>query len=421
MKHYLFFWLALTSCLMLVMGAINLVVDPYGIFYFVDKAGFNGIKPAAGGHGATGKYYQVMRVQPRGVVLGNSRAEVGFDPLSVAWPEKARPVFNLALPGTGPRASLESLQHVLNDAQQGHAEKPEVVVWGIDFMNFLDNIKEPGQSPPKDNRLLASSSGSKFTIHFPRQVKDYAEATLSLDAFVDSIRTIASQSDPYAENLTAFGFNPMHDYLKISADEGYWAVFRQRDIENIKAYLRRSTNLYDSAGNSSPDLDSLRAVIRLCRQHGIELHLVIYPYHAHLLEIFRITGHWPAFEAWKREVVRIVASESSQNKDNTVSLWDFSQFNELTEEAVPAKADRKSKMHWYWEAGHFKKELGELVLDRLFGHQGAREGFGVLLNQQNLEEHLALERAREADYRLRYSKDVDQLQQIDMEILSRQH
>lgn len=419
MKHYLFFWLALTTCLVLVMGAVNLVVDPYGIFYFVDKAGFNSVKPAAGEHGATGKYYQVMRVQPRGVILGNSRAEVGFDPTSAAWPEKARPVFNLALPGTGPRASLQSLQHVLNDAQEGHAVKPEVVVWGVDFMNFLNDIKEPGQSPSKNNRLLASSSGSEFAIHLPRQVKDYAEATLSLDAFVDSVRTLANQSDPYAEDLTAFGFNPMHDYIKISAEEGYWAVFHQRDMENIRAYLRRSTNLYDGAGNFSPDMDNLRAVIRLCKQHGIELHLVIYPYHAHLLEIFRITGHWPAFEAWKREVVHIVAAESLLNKDNTVSLWDFSQFNELTEEAVPAKADRKSKMHWYWESGHFKKELGELVLDRVFGHQGAREDFGVLLNQQNLEAHLAIERVREADYRRRYFKDVEQLQQIDREILSR--
>jgi len=84
MQRYLSFWLALTGCLILLVGLCNLVVDPYGLFRFVDKPGFNSIKPKSGVHGSMVKAYQVLRIQPRGLILGNSRAEVGFDPTNAA-------------------------------------------------------------------------------------------------------------------------------------------------------------------------------------------------------------------------------------------------------------------------------------------------------------------------------------------------
>jgi hypothetical protein len=49
-------------------------------------------------------------------------------------------------------------------------------------------------------------------------------------------------------------------------------------------------------------------------------------------------------------------------------------------------------MRWYWESSHYKKELGDLVLDRVFGyaHPGrtVNEDFGVRLSSGNIEPHL---------------------------------
>ncbi len=421
-RRYLPLWLVMTSALLLAVAGFNLIVDPYGLFRVVDEPGFNTIKPMAGAHGVTVKAYQVLRVIPHGLVLGNSRAEVGFDPQHAAWPAKAHPVFNLALPGTGTATTLQYLQHALESSDSSGSGKPEVVVWGIDFMDFLVDAGAPVRvkSVGRDRgRLLVNPEGLRNPWRFLQQVRDYGEATFTLGAFLDSVQTIGSQRNPYSADLTPLGFNPMRDYLKITADEGYWAVFRQRDLENIKAYLRRPKDIFDAAGRSSPALDDLRQVLRLCRQHGIALQLVIYPYHAHLLEIIRITGHWPAFEAWKRTVMYIVAEEARTAGGESIPLWDFSGFNELTSEAVPPKSDRQTKMRWYWEAGHFKREFGDLILERIFDSTAATAGFGVLLDTSNIEEQIHAIQLQEVNYRRVFSQEIEELERFAADLQPR--
>jgi hypothetical protein len=420
MKRYLFFWLSLTVLLLLAVAVFNFFIDPYGLFRIVDRPGFNSIKPKAAPHGEMVKAYQVLRIKPRALILGNSRAEVGFDPKHPAWPASARPVYNLALPGTDTSTTLLYLQHVLasetgNPANKPEVAKPEIVVWGIDFMDFLtDGAMPPGslKLTGGDRRLLANPDGSENQTRSLQQLRDYLESTVTLAAFLDSAQTLLSQQNPYAVDLTPLGFNPMHDYIKITADEGYWNVFQQKDQANTKAYLRRPKDIFNAGGRSSLAFDNLRQVIKLCRQNGISLRLVIYPYHAHLLEIIRITGHWQAFEAWKREVTRIVAEDASALGASPVPLWDFSDFNDLTTEAIPAKGDRHAKMRWYWEAGHFKRELGDLVLTQVLDHKEAANGFGVTLSPANIDAQILSLRAGETAYRQSHAQDVEALELI---------
>lgn len=418
MKRYLGLWLGLTALLLLVVATFSFIVDPYGLFRVVDNSGFNGVKPAAGGQGAMAKAYQVLRLKPRGLILGNSRAEVGFNPVHPAWPASAQPVFNLALPGTDTETSLHYLQHILANPD---APKPEVIIWGVDFMDFLVDPATPyhaGEEPRGKSRLLTNPDGSSNHGRWLYETRDYARSTLTLTAFLDSVRTLASQKNPYAENLTPQGFNPMQDYLKIAADEGYWKIFRQKDKANTHDFLRRPDAIFNADGRSSGALEDLRRILTLCRQKGIKLHLVIYPYHAHLQEIFRITGHWKTFEMWKREIVNIVAQEARSSESVAFPLWDFSGFNELTTEAIPEKGDRKTKMQFYWEAGHFKAELGDLVQDRVLGNANASLQFGVQLSPGNVEQQIELIRAQEADYRQSHPRDIEDLTGMAAEMRS---
>ena len=422
MKRYLLFWALLTGLIILAVAVFNLVVDPYGLFRLVDRPGFNSIKPKAGTHGAMAKAYQVLRVQPRGLILGNSRAEVGLDPEHPAWPQNARPVFNLALPGTGTQTTLNYLQHALANSKNAGVPKLELVVWGIDFMDFLVDAAVPppsSQMVKKDLRLLVTSDGSRNPERPVQQLRDYTESTLTLAAFLDSVDTLANRRNPYSEDLTPLGFNPMRDYLKITADEGYRAVFRQKDIENVKAYLRRPKDIFDASGQSSPALADLRQIVNLCRKNRIPLHLVIYPYHAHLMEIIHITGHWPAFEAWKRAVAQ-VAGEGKLNTESTVLLWDFSGFSEITSETIPDSKDRRTTMRWYWEAGHFKRELGDLILNRIFAPTDAHDGFGVLLNRANVDAQIATLNSQETANRHKHPQDVEELENIAVQMRAQQ-
>ena len=369
MKRYLSTWLLATVLMLLAVAAINLAVDPYGIFRLVDKPGFNSIKPAAASHGAMSKAYQVLRVQPKTLILGNSRAEVGLDPNHPAWPQSARPVYNAALPGTGTATSLRYLQHVLASAAGVPAKQPTLVLWGVDFMDFLTDPTKPtpertaNTDSAESMRLMTASA----TTRMRQQMLDYAESTLTLGALVDSLTTLANQRNPYAVDLTSQGFNPMKDYLKIAADEGYWAVFRQKDLMYDKSFARFPKGIFDASGNTSKHWQDLRDIMRLCRQHGIELRLFTYPYHAHMLDTFVKTGQAPGFEMWKNSLTKALADEAIASAQPAFALWDFSTLNSVTAEAVPPKGDRKSSMRWYWEAGHFKSELGVVMLAQILG------------------------------------------------------
>jgi hypothetical protein len=394
---YLRRWALLTVGALLLASAVNLVVDPYGAYRLVVVEGFNARKPGASAQGPLVKAYGVERERPRGLVLGNSRAEVGFDPGHPAWPESSRPVYNAALPGTGTREGLRYLQHALAGSPLG------TVVLGLDFMDFL----VAPEAPPRESggsqlerRLRVLDTGEPNPLRLLQRALDTRVTLLSLDALLSAVGTVAAARDGLAADLTDRGFNPMRDYERIAAQEGYWALFAQRDTENLKAYRQRPRNLFRVGSRSSGPLEELRAIVRTCARAGTDLHLVIYPYHANLLETFRVTGLWEPFEEWKRALVEVVEDEASPR----VALWDFSGYNPVTTEPVPPPGDTGTVLRWYWEAGHFKKALGDRVLGRILGLPGYTPSetgsgeLGVRLTAADLEVHLARIRGEQAAY-----------------------
>jgi hypothetical protein len=237
---------------------------------------------------------------------------------------------------------------------------------------------------------------------------------LSLDTLGDSIRTVLGQHNRFAPSVTELGFNPMLDYFPIAKESGYRTMFDQRNGENARAYLRGGRDIFLSGTRDSPEFSALRALIERCRKADVRLHLIIYPYHAQTLELFRATGLWNAFEDWKRAVTQLAYEKATTSESALVfPLWDFSGYNSFTTEHVPARGDLRSVMRWYWEAGHFKKELGDLVLDKLFDYPN-REwtvpvGFGTLLTPSNIEARLAGIRAERERYAVSHRKEVADL------------
>lgn len=395
------------------VAAINLIVDPYGMYGFVFKRGLNQIKPHAGANGVMAKAYQVQRARPSTLILGNSRAEVGFNPLSASWPPTLHPVYNAALPGAYPITSLRYLQHVI------FVQKPTVVVLGVDFVDYL--IREDAESDRaamgqavEERRLLVTYEGTPNPIYRQQRAADIAASVMSLDAFIHSINTLASQSRLDAQDLTPQGFNPMRDYAGIARREGYEIMFRQRDEENARAYARRPKSIYRAGTATSSQLDILRSMIAVCREQEITLHMVIYPYHAHLLETFHAVALWPAFEEWKRALTRLVDEGNRARATPVAKLWDFSGYNAYSTEQVPAPGDKKSAIHWYWEAGHFKQALGEVMLQTMFARdgRGANIPFGVQLTPINIEREIERIRHERVWYEATQGAPVRKIRQL---------
>lgn len=355
------------------------------------------------------KAYQVQHVKPRTLVLGNSRAEVGFNPESPSWPQELRPVYNLALPGTGPITALRYLEHATA------VNKPAMVVLGVDFMDFLiredaSPYRVDGNPSPMERRLLVTRTGSPNPVYLQQRVEDFTATVLSLDALIHSVNTLYAQYSRYPTDLTQRGFNPMRDYEGIAKQEGYPTMFHQRDLENVRAFLQRPKNIYLQGERTSPQLEILRRIIMICKAQNTELRILIYPYHAHLLEIFHEAGQWPAFKEWKRALVKITDEENRKQESPAVQLWDFSGYNLISVEP----ADQTPSTRWYWEAGHFKQELGDVILRQIFDEPNPLldTKIGVRLTQENVEQEIQKIRHQRDWYHDQYPKEILKIQEL---------
>lgn len=406
---YIKVWL-LTA--LLAIGAVcatNLVVDPYGVYDLVRLEGFNSVKVRAQQRGWLSKSHSLTRVGPGSLILGNSRAEVGFDPSHPGWPTGARPAYNFSLPGAGLSASLQRLDFALRTAPSINT-----VVLGLDFLDFTFDA---GRIQPEPRKQPVPGNGAAQLFDWVKRLGDHAEILLSLDALGDSMRTVFGQRNRFATRLTELGFNPMLDYVPLVRENGYRALFSQKNGEYARAFLRGGKDIFVHGSRNSPDFDTLRAFLERCRKNNVRLHLVIYPYHAHALELFRATGLWNAFEEWKRKLTEIVDEDAiASGPEQRFPLWDYSGYNPFTIEEVPAPGDLRSEMRWYWEGGHFKKELGDLVLNKVLGHRNpqreATNEFGALLTAASIEGHLAHVRAERERYAASRQDDIGYLARL---------
>jgi tetratricopeptide (TPR) repeat protein len=113
-------------------------------------------------------------------------------------------------------------------------------------------------------------------------------------------------------------------------------------------------------------------------------------------------GLWPQFEDWKRGIVTILAEEAKESGKPQFPLWDFSGFNSVTDEHIPDADDKTTRVKWFFEPSHYKKETGDLILSRVLNYhtteQVALSDFGVKLSPENIESWLASTRAAGRDY-----------------------
>lgn len=374
MKRYL----ALTAfsflfCLVAVAGFTRLV-DPYGYWGGPEIAGVNVYKPAAGRHLEAVKLRQVERVRPATILAGNSRVGAGFDPESAAWPAEARPVYNLGLPGVG----TAELVDILLEAIERH--KPQSVVFAVDFVDF-----------PLSQEQWRSWNAAAPPAPAPSPLRERVEILLSLDALEDSAAALLEQHKANPAHTTRAGFDSLAFYNDSVAAEGHAALFEQRHTENVARYRASAKAVRWPGPGGSPHWAALERLAEECRRRGIALTLVTYPYHADILLAFQQTGLWPAFEDWHRGLAAFSARTGTP-------VWDFSRISEETAEPVPAPGDTRTRMRWYWEAGHFKATLGERIAADLTGKAPA---LGAPLALAGLDPALAAKRRAVADYALR--------------------
>ena len=103
-----------------------MVIDPYGLYQFVDKSGFNQYKPEKYQRVRLLKAFALETVKPPTIVLGTSRSHIGIRMDGPAWPEDAKPRYNPAFDGATTHEMYAYLLHA-------HSVQPlNQVVIGLD-------------------------------------------------------------------------------------------------------------------------------------------------------------------------------------------------------------------------------------------------------------------------------------------------
>jgi hypothetical protein len=378
-------WLAATV-LAAIIGSVGFVIaiDPYGLYGLASpRAGFNAIKPSLVRYQDEIKLTHAIALAPATLILGNSRAEIGFDPQGLALSRRGLSAYNLAIPGSGIAVARRQIEHLSRIGSE-----PKQLILGLEFLDFID---EPNSRKPAAVPVDA-------TTKHPMEKRFWRfDSLFSLMSLKDALRTLIIQRQKEPETITSRGFNPLLQYKALVRNEGYYTLFNQKAKENARLYLKKA-----SGTTSEADFVHLRAILDLAAKSGIELKLIVYPYHGQVLALFERAGLWRIFEDWKLQVAVEVSALKGRYPTASMQFFDFSGYSSYSCERIPAKSDRQTETLWYWEGGHFKKELGEMVLERILAEPGtdstewSETGFGSELDQASVlanQRRIAKERA----------------------------
>lgn len=373
-----------------VVFTINLLVDPYKIYRIINIEYFNQEKPLIEKQGMRKvKSIDIEQGNYEILLLGTSRVQNGLNPRSQVFGSEK--TYNAGLPSAG----IYELHQIIDFARTRKNSRLKTVILGLDFFSFNKKITVSGDF--KESRF---ANKNVFITSIPD--------LLSLETLQSSIDTLK--------------FNYRGNKANYYDDLGT----RNRELPNLKhrELFRRilSQNmiyqsLYAGFELSDERLKDFNNLIEYCYKHNVELYLFISPVHAKQLETIRLMGLNPQFEEWKRDLVRIIAEQSSKNQDKPpINLWDFSGYNTITMETVPP-LDSENQMEYFIESSHYKKIVGEKVLVKILNLPKSDEyeypqDFGVLINQDNIEAHLSKIRNDSKNYQKNFPEEIAGIKQL---------
>jgi len=394
----------------IIIILLNLFVDPYDLYQLINLPGINAAKPEFCNHTYMSKTYATKRIKPQTLILGTSRTECGIDPLHPGW--RYQPVYNLGLAGSNIYEAFRYYQHA-------YAVQPfKAVVLGLDFCMF--NGTNERSSNFAEERLLVD----RFDRPQSRYYHDLLTSLLTLDALSDTLDTLFRQSSTSNELFLPQGQrDPAYYYYRTRKGGGS----RKRFIKTARGYLgprpplsspHRDRRYFVDPVNGKTTFTYYRSILRHAYAHDVDFTGFISPVHAWFWEIIRLHDMWPLWEMWKRDIVRINEEEANAAGKSPFPLWDFSGYHAFAAEAVPLE-DAATLTQWHWEASHYKKELGDHVLNIILGDNQAAENafpnFGIALNNANIESHLCDIVDQQRSYQKQAASDLKLLEELARE------
>jgi hypothetical protein len=235
------------------------------------------------------------------------------------------------------------------------------------------------------------------------QVKEWLQLVFSTTAVNDAIATIFRQSEP--AEFDEAGMRVWHGRGEVMRKLGGNGApfFSRLSGGGWRPWLVPPKMMFcftDPDRDVTP-FDPFRFMLRRAYTERTDLRLFVTPNQAAVRSLLAALGLGERYEFWLRELVRINEEEATRAGREPLPVWDFSDPNTITRERIPLRGDL-TPMQWYWEFSHYRKETGDLILDRIFDyHHPARAlpaDFGVRLTGENIHAHLARSREKLAEW-----------------------
>lgn len=397
-------WFLQTSALALAALAgiclFNYVIDPWGLNQRFIVEGINRQKPKLVGHAVLHHAAALQRIRPRTLIMGTSRANQGIRTDHPAWGDRDA-FYNLAVSA----ATMHEIRLLLEAETARH--KIDRLVMGLDFLVSF-NINRPDHAETLEG------------IRAIEHPEDIWQSYLSREMTKHSLYTLRHQRGEATYLLERGESNPEYFQQRLNREEaGHRGLFLDMESSYIQGEIGKNAQpfaLLDQQGRST--LDELSRVISLCRKQGIHLTLFISPSHARQWELIHALGLWSTFEEWKRMMVKLLDREAALHPGaHPIALWDFSGFNRITTEPVPASGVRKP-MEYYWESSHYKRAAGDMVIERILGvpNPNMPADFGANLTERSLEVHLAHMRRQRILYHAQNPGESSELEALLLKI-----
>lgn len=145
--------------------------------------------------------------------------------------------------------------------------------------------------------------------------------------------------------------------------------------------------------NREKIIDRMKIFLSTARENQTELKMFTSVFHAKRMRNIQGKSCWMPYKQWLTDLVTLVTENNKFHPNETqFELWGFSQYNAMTTEAIrPLNKKNKSDMKWFIDGVHYRQNLGNLIMDRMFDHKDPRreipDGFGVLLTEENLADY----------------------------------
>jgi hypothetical protein len=120
---------------------------------------------------------------------------------------------------------------------------------------------------------------------------------------------------------------------------------------------------FSTAPGAMSTFDPYRYMLRRAYADGTDLRLFVTPLHLLVRAAIDAVGLGERYEFWLKQLVRINEEEAARAGQKPLPLWDFSDANTVTREALPTDT---TPMRWFWDPSHYRKATGDLILDRMF-------------------------------------------------------